>query len=74
MNDLDQIAPHFRRAQLRWSHAPNLKSHYEAIATTYGGSGFSLIEQIKSFVESVCLTIIHDYGRQNELPLSLIHI
>lgn len=59
---LDGIAPNYRAAMERWPDAPTLANHYRAVSESFGGSGHGLIETVKSFVECVCLTILHDHG------------
>lgn len=58
MNDLDAIAPNYRRAQQRWPDAPTLTNCHEALKMCFETNGHGLIEHIKSFIESVCLTIM----------------
>lgn len=62
MNDLDVIAPNYRRAQRRWATAPLLRAHYEALATCWTDTGHGLVEYVKSFVECVCRTILAERG------------
>ncbi|MCA9444208.1 MAG: abortive infection family protein, partial [Candidatus Omnitrophica bacterium] len=62
MSSLDEIAPSFRRAKDRWPDAQNLKGHYEDLAATFDTSGSSLIELCKSYVETVCITILTELG------------
>lgn len=61
MAALDELAPNYRRAQQYWPDAPSLGAHYEALATNFSGNGFGLVEHVKSFVESVCLTIMTEH-------------
>ena len=63
MDDLDVLAPHFRRAKERWSEAPALSNHYKTVAQSYEGGGHGLIGTIKSFIECVCLTILGEFGK-----------
>jgi len=58
MPDLDALAPNYRRAQERWPDAPTLARCYEALITCFNGNAHGLVEHVKSFVESVCLTIM----------------
>ena len=58
MADLDTLAPNYRRAQQRWPDAPMLSKYYEALTVCFSGSAHGLVEHVKSFIESVCLTII----------------
>jgi len=62
MIPLDELVPNYRRARDRWSDAPTLARHYDTVEEAYGGSGHSLIESVKSYVECVCRTILADYG------------
>jgi hypothetical protein len=62
MIPLDELVPNYRRARDRWGDAPTLARHYDTVEEAYGGSGHSLIESVKSYVECVCRTIIADYG------------
>lgn len=62
MNSLDDLAPNYRRARTRWNDAPTLARHYATVDEAYQGSGQSLIEAVKSYIECVCRTIIVDYG------------
>lgn len=58
MIDLDELVPNYRRAQRRWPSAPSLTKHYASLASCYEGCSYGLIEHIKSFIESVCITIM----------------
>ena len=58
MSNLDAIAPNYRRAQQQWSGAPMLLGSYNALAACFSGSSHGLIEHVKSFIESVCRTIM----------------
>ena len=58
MAELDELAPNYRRAQLRWPDAPTLDKHYTALAARFAGNGYGLVEHVKSFIESVCVTIM----------------
>ncbi len=59
---LDEVAPAFRAAYERWPHAPNLRQHYDDLVNTYEKEGSSLIELTKSFLETVCWTVINELG------------
>lgn len=67
-NALDAIAPSFRAAKDRWPDAPNLQAHYDDLSRTFEANGSSLLELCKSFVETVCITIVNELGRP--LPAS----
>ena len=58
MPDLDALAPNYRRAQQRWPDAPTLTSCHEALRVCFATNGHGLVEHVKSFIESVCLTIM----------------
>lgn len=58
MVELDELVPNYRRAQRRWPNAPTLGKHYEALSTCFSASGHGLVEYVKSFIESLCLTIM----------------
>lgn len=58
MPDLDVVAPNYRRAQLRWPDAPTLARCHEALAACFETSAHGLVEHVKAFIESVCLTIM----------------
>jgi hypothetical protein len=62
MIPFDELVPSYRRARDRWRDAPTLACHYDTVEEAYGGSGQSLIECVKSYIECVCRTIIADYG------------
>lgn len=62
MKPLDEIAPNFRRAKDLWPDAPNLQAHYKTLINSYENEGHDLIELIKSFLETVCKTILSDFG------------
>lgn len=58
MPDLDALAPNYRRAQQRWPNAPTLTTCHEALRASFDSNGHGLVEHVKSFIESVCLTIM----------------
>lgn len=61
MADLDALAPNYRRAQQRWPDAPTLAKSHEALCACFDGNAHGLVEHIKSFIESVCLTIMGEF-------------
>jgi hypothetical protein len=63
MEDFDSLVPHFGLAKERWPQAPTLSNHYRAVKESYEGSAHGLIATIKSFIESVCLTILGEFGK-----------
>lgn len=58
MPDLDALAPNYRRAQQRWPDAPMLAKCHEALRACFDTNAHGLVEHVKSFIESVCLTIM----------------
>lgn len=64
MSQLDAVAPHFAIAARRWGDAANLQAHYEDLAKTFESGGCSTIELAKSFIESVCITLLTEFGEK----------
>ena len=58
MADLDVLAPNYRRAQQRWPDAPTLAKYLESLNSCFAGNAHGMVEHVKSFIESVCLTIM----------------
>jgi hypothetical protein len=58
MPELDALAPNYRRAQQRWPDAPTLAKCHEAVRGCFDTNTHGLVEHVKSFIESVCLTIM----------------
>lgn len=58
MPDLDALAPNYRRAHQRWPDAPTLTKCHEALRACFDTNAHGLVEHVKSFIESVCLTIM----------------
>ncbi len=58
MADLDALAPNYRRAQQRWPGAPTLAKCHEALRSCFDSNAHGIVEHVKSFIESVCLTIM----------------
>jgi Abortive infection C-terminus len=58
MPDLDVVASNYRRAQQRWPDAPTLARCHEALRASFDTNAYGLVEHVKSFIESVCLTIM----------------
>ena len=63
MDNLDTLAPNYRRAQQRWPDAPTLADSYNALAICFYDNTHGLVEHVKSFIESVCLTILSEFGQ-----------
>lgn len=61
MPSLDDIAPNFARAQQRWPDAPLLVQYYKSLRSCYEENSHGLVEHVKSFLESVCLTILEEF-------------
>jgi len=61
MPDLDAVAPNYRRARQRWPNAPTLAKGHDALDVCFNGNSHGLVEHVKSFVESVCLTIMGEF-------------
>lgn len=58
MPDLDALAPNYQRAQQRWPDAPTLAKCLDALRACFDTNAHGLVEHVKSFIESVCLTIM----------------
>lgn len=63
MLDFDVIAPNYRRAMELWPEAQNLAQCYAAMVACHSESGHGLVEHIKSFIESACITILGEFGQ-----------
>ena len=63
MDNLDTLAPNYRRAQQRWPNAPTLADGYDALAICFYDSAHGLVEHVKSFIESVCRTILSEFDQ-----------
>lgn len=61
MPELDAVAPNYRRAQQRWPDAPTLSKCYDSLSECFAGDAFGMIEHVKSFIESVCVTIMGEF-------------
>jgi hypothetical protein len=58
MAELDAVAPNYRRARQRWPDAPMLGACYDSLCACFAGSTHGEVEQVKAFIESVCVTIM----------------
>ena len=67
MANLDVLAPNYRRAQQRWPNAPTLAKCYEALVVCFSESTHGLVEHVKSFIESVCHTILDELNNKTIL-------
>jgi hypothetical protein len=63
MTALDDVTSGFRAAAQRWPEAVNLQSHYADLAATFENNGSSLVELCKSFIETVCITLLNEMGK-----------
>ena len=63
MTNLDTLVPNYRRAKQRWPSAPTLTDGYDALAICFCDNAHGLVEHVKSFIESVCLTILSEFGQ-----------
>lgn len=63
MSEIDSLAPNYLRAKEHWPDAPNLSHCYWEIVTCYAGSSHGLVEQVKAMLESVCITILEEFGK-----------
>ena len=61
MADLDALAPNYRRAQQRWPDAPTLAKCHYALNSCFAGDAHGMVELVKSFIESVCITIMGEF-------------
>jgi len=60
--DFESIAPSFLIAKNRWPDAPNLQAHYNDLVQSYNSDSSGTIELCKSFLETICLTILSELG------------
>jgi hypothetical protein len=61
MADLNALAPNYRRARERWPDAPTLSRCHESLVACFAGNAHGQVEQVKAFIESVCLTILGEF-------------
>src|SRR5262245_23602582 len=61
MPDLDALAPNYRRARQRWPDAPTLAGCYDSLNACFSGNGHGLVEHVKSFVETICITMMGEF-------------
>src|SRR5436190_9986140 len=64
MADLEVLAPNYRRARERWPDAPTLSHCHEALTACFDGNSHGMVEHVKSFIESVCVTILGEFHEQ----------
>ncbi len=74
MNSFDDIAPYFVRVHERWPDAPNLQSHYQSVKKSFEENRNDLLEQMKSFLEMVCITILNELGKDIPSNSDTTHI
>lgn len=58
MRPIEELAPNLKRAAGRWPDAPNIVAAYKSLDEKCKGSPHGLFEHCKSFLESVCLTVL----------------
>ncbi len=63
MSEVDTLAPNYSRAMEHWPNAPNLSHCYKEIVTCYARSSHGLVEHVKAMLESVCITILEEFGK-----------
>lgn len=63
MENLDILAPNYRRSVQRWSDAQTLANGYDALEVCFLDRAHGLVEHVKSFIESVCLTILSEFDQ-----------
>lgn len=68
MASLDALAPNYRRARECWPEAPTLSQCHAALTTCFDGNAHGMVEHVKSFIESVCATILAEF--QEPMPSS----
>lgn len=61
MADFDSLAPNYRRAKERWQDAPTLSECHNALSECFNGKAHGMVEHVKSFIESVCVTILGEF-------------
>ena len=66
MAAFDEFVPNFLKAKERWPDARLLSRHYDAVRESYEGSGLDTVGTAKSFVETVCRTILGEFGKTVE--------
>lgn len=54
--------PNYRRASDRWPQAPALEQYLLAINHCIAGNLHGVVENVKSFIECVCITILIEFG------------
>ena len=64
MTDLDTLAPNYRRAQQRWPTAATLEESYIALRTSFSNGEHGLVENVQSFIECICRTIMVERDAQ----------
>jgi hypothetical protein len=55
------FAPNYRRAKERWPDAPTLSGCHNALSECFDGNAHGMVEHVKSFIESVCVTILGEF-------------
>ena len=58
------VPANYGRAIERWPGAQSLSNYHQAIVSASNGLNHGLVEHVKSFVESVCLTVLSELNEQ----------
>ncbi len=66
IDDFDRLVPYYRMATEKWPEAHSLKKMFSSLVSCYEKEQIGLIEHIRAYIESVCLTIFTDYGVEIE--------
>lgn len=64
MQPLDTIAPNYLRPVAHWSNAASLSDSLDALVACHNSNSIDTVEHVKSYVETVCITILGDNGRK----------
>ena len=65
---LDDIAPNYARAVMRWPNAGMLATYHAHLGEMATGHDYALVESVKSYVECVCLTVLAELGSAPDQP------
>lgn len=66
MSNLAEVAPNYNRAKSRWPDASTLSSCYDSLCACYDGTMHGMVDHVKSFIETVCLTIMGEFNESVE--------
>lgn len=62
-SEVDTLAPNYLRAKEHWPDAPNLSHCYREIVACYASASHGLVEHVKAMLESVCVTVLEEFGK-----------